>query len=377
MAEILINGGVTVVPQRPKGIITAYRALEDIRRQLLRFHDSFALPYERHPPRADKKSLRPLQTEAIDLKTEYLKILTSCAQILEGQFSTMPAESRAYYGPLLKFLALSNDAHTGVPFVMDVVSYYNYCSTAEHAAALGKPYSHDDPVFDSPFEHKAFVEEKIMAAVRRCDAYKCLLSTGLDSQIELFNLGSLIGEVLTMERIEAMSYSVRNLSGPKQRLALTKDYFYAHAAQNIHPIGYPSNIKPLVHFLMENLVSNAFKASFGAAARFDKIEQVYPQYSGCITREPHVEVKVFRKNDTEIAVVISDNGIGIPKEKLPALFDSDEKPRIFKSFQYSNGSTTELIPFIADLTGISIRFTSNVGQGTTVELTIPVSLHGY
>ena len=82
----------------------------------------------------------------------------------------------------------------------------------------------------------------------------------------------------------------------------------------------------------------------------------------------------LRRNDKEISLIVQDAGIGITAEALPRIFD--EYYRTKEAAQHNPNSTglgLAIVKEIAQKEGLTITVTSEVGQGTTFSMAIPVN----
>jgi len=91
-------------------------------------------------------------------------------------------------------------------------------------------------------------------------------------------------------------------------------------------------------------------------------------------RNGQVHISCYRGPNSEPIVTITDNGIGIPAEKLPRIFE--EHYRTKESVQHnkeSSGLGLAIVKHVAELYGIRIRVESRPGFGTKFELKFPAS----
>jgi signal transduction histidine kinase len=124
-------------------------------------------------------------------------------------------------------------------------------------------------------------------------------------------------------------------------------------------IVFKSDIRPVAligtedHFkmLFVNLLSNAV---------------IYSHRNG------QVHICCFRGSNSEPVVIIVDNGIGIPAEKLPRIFE--EHYRTKEGVQHnpeSSGLGLAIVKYVAEIYKIRIRVESRPGFGTKFELKFP------
>jgi hypothetical protein len=384
MAHILRNGTLKIVPQPPRHLITAFRDLTAIRRELESFHDRF-----RTAP-ATKEAILPTLEQAEQLRTKYVETLKEAGAALEGEMGSMSEEARAYYQPVLIFIWRASDAHTVVPFLKYADMYYGHLDEPANGNYV-RPFGTLDRL-------RGFAEERISDSIATCESYACLLSSSFDSFARVFDIGSLASEVFHAQRGVSQHnwpspypHGVTIRGGTKDWERHEKKYdAMSHRWNKMHKdatleIGQPgsvSAIKPLLHFLLSQIISNAFKASFGAAglriSHKEKangyLDEAYKEIE--LPAKPFVRMSIDRISAGEIGIVVEDNGIGIPAEKLEAVFSPGEHYGTFFNIRVSNGNSTKILPFIADLTGITIEVSSELGKGTKFDLTIPTSMRG-
>ena len=84
-----------------------------------------------------------------------------------------------------------------------------------------------------------------------------------------------------------------------------------------------------------------------------------------------VSVSAEARGD-HILVRVADTGIGIPAEDLPRVFDEFYRAKNAREFaEQGTGLGLSIVRSIADMHGAEMCIRSDVGQGTTFELTIP------
>ena len=80
---------------------------------------------------------------------------------------------------------------------------------------------------------------------------------------------------------------------------------------------------------------------------------------------------VIGSRETDAVVTVKDNGIGIPAEHLPRIFDRFYRVDASRS-SAGTGLGLALVKSIMDLHGGTARVESNVGEGTAVTLVFPM-----
>ncbi|MHC4559977.1 MAG: sensor histidine kinase [Planctomycetota bacterium] len=91
-------------------------------------------------------------------------------------------------------------------------------------------------------------------------------------------------------------------------------------------------------------------------------------------RNGQVRICCFRGPNSEPVITIADNGIGIPANKLPRIFE--EHYRTKEAVQHnkeSSGLGLAIVKYVAEMCRIRIRVESRPGFGTKFELKFPAS----
>ena len=86
----------------------------------------------------------------------------------------------------------------------------------------------------------------------------------------------------------------------------------------------------------------------------------------------HVHIQCKQTQNSSCTIVIADEGIGIPAEKLSHIFN--EHYRTKEAVQHNKGSSglgLTIVRRIAEAHGIRMHVTSSPGEGTTFELHLP------
>lgn len=91
------------------------------------------------------------------------------------------------------------------------------------------------------------------------------------------------------------------------------------------------------------------------------------------SQNPKPKVYIHSSMDEQqVSYSIQDNGIGIPEENLPHIFDIFIRASNSHAFQ-GTGVGLSLVKRIMDRLGGTIEIQSAVGSGTTVNLLFPIS----
>ncbi len=82
-----------------------------------------------------------------------------------------------------------------------------------------------------------------------------------------------------------------------------------------------------------------------------------------------IRIQCFRQEDSQLLVSIADEGIGIPPEKLPRIFDEHYRTNeAVRHNKESSGLGLAIVRHVAQLHGIHLRVESQPGKGTIFEL---------
>lgn len=107
----------------------------------------------------------------------------------------------------------------------------------------------------------------------------------------------------------------------------------------------------LVHQIISNLIVNSI------------------QYT---PPEGHIDFSIFTNKDS-VVLRIKDDGIGIPKEFITKIFDQFSRAdNAFGEFNEGTGLGLYIVKLILDYIGGTIKCTSELGQGTTFKVKIPL-----
>ncbi len=172
----------------------------------------------------------------------------------------------------------------------------------------------------------------------------------------------LTAEIQEMLQLANLS-STSQQSLPRTKIVLTDLLLWC--ISQVNPIAqdrgiiFKTDIRPVAlmgtedHFkmLFVNLLSNAV---------------IYSHKNG------QVHICCFRGPNSEPVVTIADNGIGIPAEKLPRIFE--EHYRTKEAVQHnpeSSGLGLAIVKYVAEIYRIRIRVESSPGLGTKFELKFP------
>jgi signal transduction histidine kinase len=191
------------------------------------------------------------------------------------------------------------------------------------------------------------IPEEALQVIRRILMRCGRLTAEIQEMLQLANLSSTSQESLPRTRIvstELLKWCMSQVGSVAQERGIV----------------FKTDIRPVVmvgaedHFkmLFVNLLSNAV---------------IYSHRNG------QVNITCHRGPNLEPVVAIEDNGIGIPADKLPRIFE--EHYRTKEAVQHnkeSSGLGLAIVKHVAEMYGINIRVESRPGFGTKFELKFPV-----
>lgn len=91
-------------------------------------------------------------------------------------------------------------------------------------------------------------------------------------------------------------------------------------------------------------------------------------------RDQDPQIKIFaEKKENSIRLSICDNGIGIPPQDIRRVFEKGFTGENGRRFTRSTGMGLYLCKKLCEKLGLSISLTSQVGQGTLIEILFPKS----
>ncbi|HIH22400.1 TPA: hypothetical protein HA238_01600 [Candidatus Micrarchaeota archaeon] len=383
MAQILLNGGesktsLRILHSPPQKLVTAYRELDCIRHELESFRQRF--------------SSVPAKSEAVysiievgnGINSRYSRLLESCADMLMKEAVEMSPNSRAYYLPVLVFLSRASNSHSILPFMKYLGEYAADLSISERRNIQRENAS---PSF------RGFIKERIAESLRICEAYRALMSNSLDSSMRFFSLGEILHSILNIQR-QLSEYNRGEPELHRKGVSFIPE-----------PTGDIFGIPSLAYFLIHQVISNAFKATFVVRhALKQNGRTLSKEYSGMPELDdPRITVSLNSSSVDSVAIAVCDNGIGVPEGRLGELVavnwesvyfgtenmamlktiagvlgDASERReylRAFNAFTVSAGSSVSLFPFISDLLGVDMVLSSSgIGKGFRAEIVFPVDL---
>lgn len=109
----------------------------------------------------------------------------------------------------------------------------------------------------------------------------------------------------------------------------------------------------------------------------DKLQQILYNLLGNsikFTHEGKIVISATQISGEMLKISITDTGIGIAENKLDVIFDSFEQVEDSDSRQYEgSGLGLSITKHLVELHGGTIEILSRIGQGTTVNITLPVA----
>ena len=187
------------------------------------------------------------------------------------------------------------------------------------------------------------------------------LNMAIDVSDSMLNI---LNDLLTLSRLDDQrtQWNVTTFD-MKQTLCHLCEIMRAGAASHHHTITFDDRAElPLItgdkdrlEQVIINIVSNAIK---------------YTPDNG------RIDIRAIPGDDNDIRIQVRDNGIGIPKEDIPRLFERFY--RVDKSRTAESGGTglgLAIAKEIVEAHGGDIEVRSRVGVGTLVTITLPIECH--
>jgi two-component system heavy metal sensor histidine kinase CusS len=200
--------------------------------------------------------------------------------------------------------------------------------------------------------------EVALARARSAEEYRDVIGSCLE---EAVRLSDLIGDLLFLARAESpLTHLRRERVNVGELLGGVRDYYEASAAESGVSLTTTVASEPVIAELdrtlfqraVGNLVSNAL---------------AHTPAGGAVVLGTNTDFSAIR-------IDVSDNGVGIPAEALPRVFDRFY--RVDSSRSQGSGGTglgLAIVQSIATLHGGRVEISSQPGQGTRVTLHMPAS----
>lgn len=183
------------------------------------------------------------------------------------------------------------------------------------------------------------VVERISMRCRR-------LTAEIQEMLQLANLSSTSMESLTQVRMvstELLEWCISQV----EIIAKERNITFKTDIQSVAMLGAEDHFK----MLFVNILNNAV---------------IYSHRNG------QVNISCKPGSNMEPVIVIEDNGIGIPADKLPRIFEEHYRTKeAVEHNKESSGLGLAIVKHVAEMYGIHIRVQSNPGVGTKFELRLP------
>ncbi|MHC4204961.1 MAG: sensor histidine kinase [Planctomycetota bacterium] len=172
------------------------------------------------------------------------------------------------------------------------------------------------------------------------------LTAEIQEMLQLANLSSTSMESLTQVRMVSTELLGSCIS-QVESIAMERSISFKTDIQPVAMLGAEDHYK----MLFVNLLNNAI---------------IYSHRNG------QINVSCKPGPNLESVVVIEDNGIGIPADKLPRIFEEHYRTKeAVEHNKESSGLGLAIVKHVAEMYGIRIRVESHPGSGTKFELRFP------
>lgn len=178
-----------------------------------------------------------------------------------------------------------------------------------------------------------------------------------------YDLLGLINEVLDLSKIEAgkMTLNLERLSLKELASGLSRNFKHQTDQKGLK--------------LTISLANDLPEAIRTDAKRLDQVLKNLLSNAVKFTEQGSITVNVKRSGDRQLSISVTDTGIGIAPEKQAAVFEAFHQGDGSTSRKYGGtGLGLSISRELAKLLGGKIGLTSNVNQGSTFTLTIPLEL---
>ena len=197
--------------------------------------------------------------------------------------------------------------------------------------------------------HCGQLPDEAMSVLERIAARSRRLATEIQELLQLANLNSsshkpLLKSMLCVSDVLAWCIGQVEPIAQERGIVLDVDIHPAHS------VGVEDHLK----MLFGNLLANAVLYSYEGG---------------------RVGVSCRIGEDSQLLITIGDEGIGIPREKLPHIFDEHYRTKeAVKHNKESSGLGLSIVRHVVEIHGIYLRVRSQPGRGTTFELRFPVTI---
>ena len=405
MASIICNGGVRIIPQQPSSLVVAHRQLQDMDP----FFSKLQADFNSGENTNNWRSFKKLAVYTQNFASIYQNVLVNTGKALRNEMAGLPDESRKELVPTLTFISRASDAHSILPFMtyMRNLGWW----------LRGSKYGYPQAFFEDISQFKQFISERIAQSREEKKSYSGLLSRGMDCVDGPFDIVSMVGNILHIQKkVAAMRLPnhAHNLvsaahiafanhcelpAGRARALYMTrldKAEFFATQTiartlsevydSRINVLAPPGKIEcigraPFASFLFNQVISNSLKATFGAAEK-QKMDGgnrnfMYKDYLDLPPIDPRITIRIS-KTQSHAIVSISDTGMGMSKEMLGRLFVEIGYVAGFTNIKDGNHVSLSTFPHVADLADIEIHVESKIPSkkdpdgGTSFTFKIPL-----
>ncbi len=186
------------------------------------------------------------------------------------------------------------------------------------------------------------VSTEVLDVLHRISARCQTLAPEIQEMLQLENLGSTSQTIpcVELDLADVLQWCIAQVQPIAEQRSIVLE-------EDIHSAPLKS-VEDHLRMVFSNLLSNAI---------------IYSHEGG------HVRIQCRRGRNSHCIVIIADDGIGIPAEKLPHIFDKHYRTK--EAAQHNKGSSglgLTIVRRIAEAHGIHIRVVSSPGAGTTFEL---------
>lgn len=201
--------------------------------------------------------------------------------------------------------------------------------------------------------------EVALARARTVEEYREVLESCLEEAVRLSNL---IGDLLFLARAESpLALLHRETTDVAQLLTRVREYYEASASDAGVSLTNTCPGEPVIAAIDQSLIQRALSNLVSNAV-------AHTPSGGSI-------LMTVKTNLSNLHIEVSDNGIGIPADALPRVFDRFFRVDASRSQMFGGtGLGLAIVQTIALLHGGNVQISSGLGEGTRVTLSLPVLL---
>lgn len=175
-------------------------------------------------------------------------------------------------------------------------------------------------------------------------------------QSEIQKLGSLMGDILTLGRVESGNTSVRKEMHEMNQLVADVIESYFTRPGQMRAVQWIPADQPLMAFVDHRLLSHAISNLVSNAIKYSTADPVVKTYA----------------DQRFIYIEVSDKGIGIPEAELSRLFDSFYRASNAVHYE-GTGLGLVIVKEFTELNGGMVRVRSEINKGSTFTIILPKS----